>query len=142
VPQFVFYLPCDPHTVSRVRAILRRLAPAWRYEGILDSVELVASELVTNVVVHTADHAWLQLVREGGVIRLATLDADTHKAELREPGPADEAGRGLVIVQALSSCFGVEYVGHGKRVWAELALPEVGGAFRAYEERVCLPRWR
>lgn len=140
MPQFDFYLPCDPHTVSRVRAILRRLAPAWRYEGILDSVELVASELVTNVVVHTADHAWLQLAHDGSLIRLATVDADVRKAELKEAGPADEAGRGLVIVHALSSSFGVEYVGHGKRVWAELALPEVNGEFAADGERACLPR--
>jgi hypothetical protein len=140
MPQIDFYLPCDPRTVAQVRAILRRLAVAWQYESILDAVELVASELVTNVVVHTADHAWLQLMRNDSVIRLATVDGDARKAELKVAGPADEAGRGLVIVHALSSSFGVEYAGHGKRVWAEFVLPEAGCAFTAYEERVCLPR--
>ena len=78
--QLDFYVPCDPRTVGRVRAMLRRLAPAWAFSAIVDTVELVASELVTNVLVHSQDHAWFSLALDERVVRLTTIDASRARA--------------------------------------------------------------
>ncbi|MEY6564990.1 hypothetical protein AB8B12_08570 [Streptomyces sp. PGLac3x] len=37
------------------------------------------------------------------------------------PGPEDESGRGLVLVDALAAEWGTELLPWGKRVWAELS---------------------
>lgn len=121
--QLDFYLPCDPRTVGRVRAMLRRLTSDWAFGAIVETVELVASELITNVLVHSQDHAWFSLALDEQVVRLVTFDASEQKPELRIAGPEDESGRGLVLVQALCLRFGVELMEGGKRVWAEIALP-------------------
>lgn len=118
-----FYLPCDPRTVGGVRAMLRRLASAWAFSAVVDTVELVASELVTNVLVHSQDHAWFSLALDAGAIRLTTVDTSSQKPEPRIAGPDDESGRGLAIVQALCFRFGIEQLEGGKRVWAEIARP-------------------
>lgn len=129
--QLDFYLPCDPRTVGGMRAMLRRLAHAWAFASVLDTVELVASELVTNALVHSQDHAWFSLALDDRVVRLTTVDASKQKPEPRIAGPGDESGRGLALVQALCFRFGVEHLDDGKRVWAEIARPASaeGGEF-------------
>ena len=121
--QLNFYVPCDRRSAGRVRAMLRRLAPAWAFSAIIDTVELVASELVNNVVLHSQDHAWFCVALDGQMVRLTTIDASGQKPEPRTAGPADESGRGLMLVQALCFRFGVEHTSGGKRVWAEIARP-------------------
>ena len=137
--QLDFYLPCDPCTVGSVRAMLRRLAPAWAFSAIVDTVELIASELVTNALVHSQDHAWFSLALDDQVVRLTTVDASKEKPEPRIAGPDDESGRGLALVQALCFRFGVEHLDGGKRVWAEIARPEPEVTSEPAEdgERVC-----
>jgi anti-sigma regulatory factor (Ser/Thr protein kinase) len=134
-----FYLPCDPRTVGHVRAMLRRLAPGWAFASVLDTVELVASELVTNVLVHSQDHAWFSVSLEERVVRLNTIDASRQKPEPRIAGPDDESGRGLALVQALCFRFGVEHLDGGKRVWAEIARPEPEDVSKLADDggRVC-----
>lgn len=83
--------------------------------------ELLASELVTNALVHT-DH---------GAVFTATVAASTLRVEVRDfmaglPVPhtpaahLDTHGRGLVLVQSLADAWGVCTYGVGKVVWFEL----------------------
>lgn len=131
--QMDFYLPCEPRSVGSIRAMLRRLASAWAYSAIVDTVELVASELATNALRHSQDHAWFSLALDDHVVRLATIDASRQKPEPRIAGPDDESGRGLALVQALCFRFGVEPLDSGKRVWAEIARPRTATAFELGE---------
>lgn len=59
--------------------------------------------------------------------RLVIEAWDRSPGDLQTPAPADgaEAGRGLLIVAALSRRWGAERVGYAhKVVWAELAVPK------------------
>lgn len=122
-----------------MRAILRRLASTWAFSAVIDTVELVATELITNVVLHSQDHAVFSLALDDEMIRLTTIDGSRQKPEPRTAGPDDESGRGLTLVQALCFRFGVEHLDGGKRVYAEIARPRTETASVTSEdgERAC-----
>jgi len=91
----------------------------------IDDVVLVASELVGNAVVHTGvvdddlDVSW-ELEPGAVVIRVADPSGD-----LPRPRPADAAvtgGRGLAIVAAIASDWGVHRSPAGKEVWARVPV--------------------
>jgi two-component sensor histidine kinase len=86
---------------------------------------LVASELVTNVYVHTpkADSFELELIGYRDGVRLSIADGSTIKPVIKELDPATPTGRGLQMVQALASRWGSEEHQGGKRVWVELDNP-------------------
>ena len=71
----------------------------------------------------SADGAVLRLclLRRAGEVMLAVIDASDDAPAPRQPDWARESGRGLQIVDALSSVWGWSPIeGHGKAVWAVL----------------------
>jgi hypothetical protein len=56
-------------------------------------------------------------------IRLHVSDEAEGWPESRQASVYDTGGRGLPLVSALSSAWGVRLVPTGKVVWAELAVP-------------------
>jgi serine/threonine-protein kinase RsbW len=127
----LFRLPARGASVADARRRMRTKLREWGVGGELsDDAELVLSELFTNAVRYTGS----ELVRcefrvVGGLLRLEVTDQGDG---LSEPLPRvaetdDECGRGLLLVTALSTAWGVRAVegGHGRVVWAELGT---GGA--------------
>jgi anti-sigma regulatory factor (Ser/Thr protein kinase) len=101
----------------------------WLLPGELcaDAVLLV-SELVTNAIRHTLSARILcgiGMVSEG-CVRLEVHDHDYSGRGLprREPGPDDEGGRGLLLVEELSDTWGVDRsrLTGGNAVWATLRI--------------------
>jgi two-component sensor histidine kinase len=94
-----------------------------RFTGDRDTVLLLVSELVTNAVRHAATPFDVTIVIEGAQVTVAVVDHDrSHPPELQDPEPEDTSGRGLRIVQELSSSWGTESLGGNlKRVWFRLA---------------------
>ena len=93
----------------------------------VDNVMLVASELVGNAVrhgVHAGDDAtWTVEWTVLGDELLISVDDPSHDVPvLRHPAPDAPSGRGLAIVAALSSEWGVEQLSLGKRVWARVRI--------------------
>ena len=84
---------------------------------------LVVSELVTNAVAHGQGAISMTVRMNGeGVFGEVVDEGGGFEREVRERGPEDLSGRGLHIVDALSSRWGVhEGTTH---VWFELARPE------------------
>jgi two-component sensor histidine kinase len=79
---------------------------------------LVVSELTTNAIVHAGGVVYLQIFRDGGHLRIEVADASPKPA-----GPIKvnlTSGRGLQMVEALSTNWGSELRSWGKVVWAEL----------------------
>ena len=63
----------------------------------------------------------LCLLRRAGEVMLAVIDASDDAPAPRQPDWARESGRGLQIIDALSSVWGWSPIeGHGKAVWAVL----------------------
>ncbi|WP_395294744.1 ATP-binding protein [Kitasatospora hibisci] len=101
--------------------------------GLLDNGALVLGELVANAVVHArvspGREIALRLEMVHGHLRIEVHDASNEKPGIRRStGPDDVSGRGLSLVEELSSewGWGPRPEGIGKIVWAMVG-PE-GGA--------------
>lgn len=122
----VFGFPAVPAAVGLVRRNVRELLVRWGVgEATVDNAVIVVSELVTNAVMHTASERIVCRVRaHGGRLHIEVQDEnhdETRPARCR-PGPDDQSGRGLVLVDGLSSDWGVRDApdGSGRVVWAAL----------------------
>jgi anti-sigma regulatory factor (Ser/Thr protein kinase) len=87
---------------------------------------LVASELVSNAVVHSGgteqDHLWVHVTLRDGRLCISVRDPG-RSGQVAKPRRANDAfgGLGLRLVEQLSQRWGTERNG-GQRVWAELAV--------------------
>jgi hypothetical protein len=107
---------------AHASAILRE----WELGDIADDACLIVSELITNAVLSTRDARCLDPVRmwvlgSGAGVLFLVWDATSPAPVRRVPTSYAEHGRGLNIVDALSTRWGSYYLaGHlgGKVVWA------------------------
>ena len=87
-------------------------------------VELLTSEVVSNVVLHTASAPHLEADVTPGRVRVAVYDEDPTLPIRREPDADRPGGHGLHLLDDLATRWGTETVGHhGKVVWFEVDLP-------------------
>jgi anti-sigma regulatory factor (Ser/Thr protein kinase) len=114
------------HDLEAPRRARQALQPLFIDDGdpISDAVELAASELVTNVVIHTSDGGSLRAwdVTPHDPLRLEVEDFDATPPLPKTPSV--EGGRGLLIVDNVADAWGVEPTGQGKVVWVEFNRPE------------------
>ncbi|MER5741258.1 SpoIIE family protein phosphatase [Streptomyces sp. NPDC002262] len=113
----------DPQGLSDARAAVGQALRDWGMPEIADDAELLTGELLVNVLLHTEGGAVLTLevlpepVRR---VRLSVQDRSSAWPRRRTPGEAATSGRGLLLMDALASRWGVEPRGEGKAVWCEI----------------------
>ncbi|MDI3417390.1 SpoIIE family protein phosphatase [Streptomyces luteolus] len=116
-------LRVDPREVGRARRLVRAQLRRWGLEQLVETAELLVSEVVTNAVRHAhGDQLALRLVRSD-VVQCEVIDDEHTLPTLLSTGPADEFGRGLAVVSALAREWGSARAGDGKSVWFELSVP-------------------
>ncbi len=82
---------------------------------------MCVSELAANAVDHTDEGFEVALFDGDGTIRVAVTDGEDHRPLLRPLHPEADRGRGMLIVDALATRWGVDRAtGRGKTVWFEL----------------------
>jgi GAF domain-containing protein len=136
-------LPARSASVAVARHAVRDAAEQWAVpEAVVLDAEMVVSELVTNAVLHARTDCELSIEPRPPGLRLAVTDHDDTapllpaafvplaEGLLTGRAEGDQAlvdllaeratGRGMAIVDALSSTWGVETRWPGKVVWAEL----------------------
>ncbi|MCX4965930.1 ATP-binding protein [Streptomyces sp. NPDC079020] len=123
--RYCFALPAQPESVAGARKLTRARLDAWKLDGdTYDAAILIVSELVTNAVVHTASaRVVCELRCLGRRLRIAVQDQGHQPGGPRLRRAADdEHGRGLLLVDAMSSAWGSHDAGDasGRIVWAEL----------------------
>ncbi|HET6809669.1 MAG TPA: response regulator [Acidimicrobiales bacterium] len=115
----------DTRDVARARRFLSDQCRRWGCADIAEDAVLVATELVTNALVHAGSQCRLTARLASGVLRLEVGDEGPGVPDPRDTSGTDESGRGLLLVSVLCSAWGVDATrGAGKVVWAELASPE------------------
>lgn len=118
-------LPPRRRSAAEARAFVSSTLVAWGHVDSVDTVALLASELVTNSVVHAGTGLEVTLDDLGPSVRLSVQDADTRPPVPRRPvSDSLSTGRGLTLIAALSLSWGVEMLPDGKLVWCEVALSE------------------
>jgi len=88
-------------------------------------MELIASELITNSILHTpaggGGEFTVSVSTGNGWARIEVSDAGTGQWHPRpDSRPDDEYGRGLAIVAALADKLGHDATSAGQTLWAEI----------------------
>ncbi|RSS39486.1 PAS sensor protein, partial [Streptomyces sp. WAC07061] len=120
-------LPREARSVGRARELARAKLPAWGLEGLLDTTELLVSELVTNALRYGEGEIRLRLLLDRTLV-CEVWDGNLVQPRRRRARDTDEGGRGLQLVGLLSAGWGTRRTHRGKTVWFELPLPMPGGA--------------
>ncbi|MBL1109627.1 ATP-binding protein [Streptomyces sp. 5-8] len=127
---YTLYIPNDLRAVTVCRRTLRLILTLHGLIGLVDTAELLATELVSNAVRHTKGPAALRVRRtREGVVWIGAWDTDpAPPPPPRMPGLAaglEEEGRGLGLVRACADGWGwqpsARFGDRGKFVWCELA---------------------
>ncbi|MER6101667.1 SpoIIE family protein phosphatase [Streptomyces sp. NPDC001832] len=116
-------LPREPRSVGRARELARGQLLAWDLEELVDTTELLVSELVTNALRYGEGEIRLRLLRDRTLV-CEVWDAGLVQPRRRRARDTDEGGRGLQLVGMLSEAWGARRTPRGKTVWFELALPD------------------
>ncbi|WP_217561556.1 ATP-binding protein [Streptomyces sp. GbtcB6] len=114
--------------------IMRRIAAAQlRFHGLdvlIDAVQLVVSELVTNAVRHSgAAEGRVILTTREGCLHIVVVDGVPGEASLKPAGATAESGRGLHLVDAIAMEHGGAWGTRaaGAETWCRLEVPTMEG---------------
>ncbi|MGH3697650.1 MAG: ATP-binding protein [Pseudonocardiaceae bacterium] len=119
-------LPGDAGAPASARRLVREMCPKWQVDdGLADTAEFVVSELVSNAVEHACTDVGLTLERGPRGLRVAVRDS----SPVGFPGPVQRStdplgqvrGRGLELVESLTTAWGVDVQPDGNTVWAEIS---------------------
>jgi anti-sigma regulatory factor (Ser/Thr protein kinase)/anti-anti-sigma regulatory factor len=124
-PQLVrswWHFEVDARAPGQARGHVRRVCSRWTVdEEAREAAEIVVTELVTNAVEHAASPSVVEVERRAHTFRLTVRDFDVAPLPAAHlPDPSSPRGRGLAMVAAVASTWGVEPHRDGKTVWAEL----------------------
>ena len=125
-----------PGAVPCARRHTRQILWEWRLTALADPVELVVSELATNAVAASrlaglAPAIRLWLLADAARVLVLVWDASPRPPARADTGVDAEGGRGLLLVEAVSSRWGWyrDRQGEtGKVVWAELGDRDTAAA--------------
>jgi anti-sigma regulatory factor (Ser/Thr protein kinase) len=125
--EYSLHIPNDPRAVPICRRTLRLILTMHGLIRLVDTAELLATELVANAVRHTQGPAALRVRRSAGVLRIGAWDASPEPPE--PPGELErlvelEEGRGLALVRDHTDLWGWQPLTRngrrGKYVWCDL----------------------
>ncbi|MFJ1604718.1 SpoIIE family protein phosphatase [Streptomyces sp. NPDC088253] len=114
-------LPEDPRAAGQARRHIREQLHTWGLDDLTPTTELLASELVGNVVRHAKGPVRLRLLH-GPELVCEVFDGSLTMPRIRRASETDEGGRGLQLVTALSRRWGTRYTATGKCIWTEQPL--------------------
>lgn len=118
-----WFLNPEPQTAGRARQLTRRALHRWGLDPLLDTTELLVSEVVTNAVRYASRPIALRLLRTD-VLRCEVGDDSPQVPRMRRAQAGDEGGRGLFLVDRLAERWGATRLSTGKVVWFEQPIPE------------------
>jgi anti-sigma regulatory factor (Ser/Thr protein kinase) len=130
-------LPVVPSSLPIARSWLADVLEVWSRAGqvpagpssvdLLDTAQLLLTELLSNALRHSETPILVTAALNDGRLRVDVTDSGHRMPKIRHTGPGETAGRGLQLVDSLSSGWGVTPLDRGKRVWFEVdpAAPPV-----------------
>jgi hypothetical protein len=127
-----------PTSAGSARLVTKSTLHGWRLGGLTETAELLVSEIVTNAVRASTPRGHRQretgqaarppqlrlwLTSDGRSVLIQVWDSDHNHPVRMDPGPDAEAGRGLLLIETLSTQWGWYVLDEqgGKIVWAVCA---------------------
>jgi anti-sigma regulatory factor (Ser/Thr protein kinase) len=121
MPHVVTELKSDPASVKAARDFVAAALKVWDVADLSDVAVLLTSELVTNAVIHARTAIRLCASYAQPELLVEVSDGSATVADVTESGPFSTSGRGLSLVQALATRWGVRVEDVGKTVWFMVA---------------------
>jgi anti-sigma regulatory factor (Ser/Thr protein kinase) len=117
-------LPATPSSVGAARSFVRQTLHAWGLDELAETAMLLTSELTTNALLHAGTDLEVRLEMDAQCVRIAVLDRSPRPAVRRRHGPHAGTGRGLGLVEAMSTAWGSCGATDGwrKAIWFALPL--------------------
>lgn len=106
---------------------MRSSLAEWGEGWATEVTTLLTSEVVTNAVIHAGPHDPTEVMvvtlgMHDGVVRVEVGDR-ASALPVTQHGANGLSGRGLLLLDALASAWGVRPCGCGKVVWFEISAP-------------------
>ncbi|MCU1486957.1 MAG: hypothetical protein JWN67_3703 [Actinomycetia bacterium] len=114
------FLPGTVASVPVARHFTIEALHALGQDGADEVAELLVSEVATNAVVHAGSPMRVSVWCHEGRPRVEVRDDDPTPPHEVVPDPMACGGRGMMLVDALSSAWGVNRSALGKTIWFEL----------------------
>ena len=125
-------LPPALSSVGTGRRFVQRLLTQWHLDHLADVAVLLASEALTNAVVHAATSVRLE-VRQDRELEVRVTDYSSApvlspvsalglQSLMTDPDLEAESGRGLMLIASLAERWGVTPQDAGKTVWFSWTL--------------------
>ncbi|MGI8757862.1 MAG: PAS domain S-box protein [Acidimicrobiales bacterium] len=116
--------PPEPSSAGRARRFLAATLEEWGLDAeLVHTVTLLASEVVTNAILHAATDFTVAVRRHGSGLRVEVSDLSRRLPARREYDLEAFTGRGLGIVEMVARDWGIEAQPDGKAVWFDLDDP-------------------
>lgn len=106
--------------IRNLRHASRAFLVEWGLDTVADTVELLITEIAGNAIQHT-DSAGIDVSLSscGGVVHLEVDAGAPGRPRVRRPGPDEEGGRGMMLVDALADEWGTS--DDGSSLWCTVA---------------------
>ncbi|MFC4948171.1 ATP-binding protein [Pseudonocardia sp. GCM10023141] len=120
-----WHLPPSASAAATVRNRLHVLMTGWGVsEDSCDRAMLIVTELVSNVVDHAHTPLTVTVRPDGGMLHVHVQDGSALPPALQPLDPLAVRGRGLQMIDALTTRWGWTLEGTGKTVWAVVDLAD------------------
>lgn len=117
-------LAADLRSSAAARRFMEETLARWDCHDVLDTINLLVSELVTNVVVHARTEAEVAVLLTPSSLRVEVSDESAAAPAPRVAARTDTSGRGLELVEAMATAWGITPRGTGKTIWFEVPRPD------------------
>ncbi|MFJ6212946.1 ATP-binding protein [Streptomyces sp. NPDC092296] len=121
----------NPQATGVARHFARSTLQGWDMPFLIEDVEIIVSEMLSNAIRHGLPTACEQpvrprlvglgLLRRGETVLCAVSDPSSEVPVVREPDQLAESGRGLRLIDSLSQSWGWTPNRCGKSVWATVS---------------------
>ena len=115
-------LVATPTAPAEARRRVRAAIESWEVAADPYVAALLTSELVTNAIMHTAGSVRMLVTCSNEHLRVCVHDASRARPAPLDPPVEAEDGRGLMLVDNLSTDWGWYRTPEGKAVYFTLAL--------------------
>ncbi|WKX71272.1 ATP-binding protein [Streptomyces sp. XD-27] len=107
--EYCIHVPNDPRAVSVARASLHKMLLAHGLPELIDRAELLATELLTNAIVHSGGEADIRISWTADEkLRLMVWDNGPAPLVIKDPDDPDgdgESGRGLLLLTVVADTW-------------------------------------
>lgn len=105
-----------------VRHCVEGFGGPLRRHPMIQTAELLVSELITNAIRHGAGPPLVRVTWTGRLLRIAVSDDSDRQPRTRATANSEPGGFGLQLLERLALRWGVVPQLPGKTVWVELGL--------------------